>query len=119
MWKAVSLGMAALFVVFALVQLNDPDPAAWVLAYGITALFSAYSAFRPAPWLQIALWALFALFLGLRLLLAWDGTSNPMGSAWQGPLSEEVVREGLGLLLVAVWMAVVAAHDRQVATPEE
>lgn len=34
----VRYALAAVFVVFALIQLNDPDPALWVVAYVLVAL---------------------------------------------------------------------------------
>jgi hypothetical protein len=44
--KVVNLLLAVLFVVFAFVQINDPDPALWILIYGITAVTCVLAAFR-------------------------------------------------------------------------
>ncbi len=46
--RIVRYALAALFVVFALIQLNDPDPLLWVVAYGLTALAIAAPPASPA-----------------------------------------------------------------------
>jgi hypothetical protein len=56
--------LAAIFVLFAAAQANDPDPFLWILLYGgVAALFAAAALdrlFRPAAWLWLigaVLWA--------------------------------------------------------------
>lgn len=44
--KVLNLLLAALFVVFAFVQINDPDPVVWILIYGATAVTCILAAFR-------------------------------------------------------------------------
>ena len=41
--KIVNAILTILFIVFAVVQLNDPDPLMWVLMYGAIALISAFA----------------------------------------------------------------------------
>ncbi len=43
--KAVNLILAVLFVVFAFVQINDPDPVIWILIYGAMAVSCVLAAF--------------------------------------------------------------------------
>jgi hypothetical protein len=43
--KVVNLLLAVLFVVFAFVQINDPDPALWILIYGVMAVTCVLAAF--------------------------------------------------------------------------
>ena len=43
--KIVNLLLAVLFLVFAFVQINDPDPAVWILIYGVTAVMCVLAAF--------------------------------------------------------------------------
>jgi hypothetical protein len=43
--KVVNLLLAVLLVVFAFVQVNDPDPALWILIYGIMAVTCVLAAF--------------------------------------------------------------------------
>jgi Transmembrane family 220, helix len=43
--KVVNLLLAVLFVVFAFLQINDPDPALWILIYGVMAVTCILAAF--------------------------------------------------------------------------
>ena len=43
--KVFNLVLAALFIIFAFVQLNDPDPVLWILLYGIIAVACVLAAF--------------------------------------------------------------------------
>ncbi len=43
--KTVNAILTVLFLLFALVQINDPDPWKWVLLYGIVALISGFAYF--------------------------------------------------------------------------
>jgi MFS superfamily sulfate permease-like transporter len=47
--KAVNLLLALMFVAFAVVQFNDPDPLVWILVYGAMAVICALAAFRYYP----------------------------------------------------------------------
>lgn len=44
--KVLNLVLAALFLLFAFVQINDPDPALWILIYGLMAVACILAAFR-------------------------------------------------------------------------
>ncbi|MBT32179.1 MAG: hypothetical protein CMO01_21165 [Thalassobius sp.] len=41
--KIVNAILTILFIVFAVVQLNDPDPLIWVLMYGAVAIISGFA----------------------------------------------------------------------------
>ena len=43
--KVLNLLLAVLFLVFAFVQINDPDPALWILIYGLMAVACVLAAF--------------------------------------------------------------------------
>lgn len=43
--KIVNLLLAVLFLVFALLQINDPDPAIWIIIYGVMAVMCVLAAF--------------------------------------------------------------------------
>lgn len=43
--KVVNLILAVMFVVFAFVQINDPDPVIWILIYGAMAVSCVLAAF--------------------------------------------------------------------------
>lgn len=44
--KLLNLLLAAMFLLFAFVQINDPDPALWILIYGLMAVACVLAAFR-------------------------------------------------------------------------
>jgi Transmembrane family 220, helix len=43
--KILNLLLAVLFLVFAFLQINDPDPALWILIYGVMAVTCVLAAF--------------------------------------------------------------------------
>ncbi|HTE31481.1 MAG TPA: transmembrane 220 family protein [Chryseolinea sp.] len=59
--RIVNFLLAAMFLVFAFLQLNDPDPVIWILIYGTMAVFSIMAIFQRYP--QRFLLAVFILFL--------------------------------------------------------
>lgn len=44
--KVVNLILAVMFLLFAFVQINDPDPVLWILIYGVMAVICILAAFR-------------------------------------------------------------------------
>jgi hypothetical protein len=44
--KVVNLILAVMFLLFAFVQINDPDPVLWILIYGAMAVICILAAFR-------------------------------------------------------------------------
>jgi hypothetical protein len=44
--KIVNLILAVMFLVFAFVQINDPDPVLWILIYGAMAVICILAAFK-------------------------------------------------------------------------
>jgi hypothetical protein len=47
--KIVKIFLAVLFLLFALVQINDPDPLLWILIYGAMVVISVMSIFHRYP----------------------------------------------------------------------
>ena len=47
--KWINWIVCVVFLLFAFVQLNDPDPYVWVAIYGLIAIFFAVSNFRNIP----------------------------------------------------------------------
>jgi hypothetical protein len=94
-----------LFALFAVVQYNDPDAILWILIYGVTALWAGLAAFRPAR---------FAHNLPLLTVFGVTLLAIAAGAAYEWPQSiadwwdNEVVREGLGLIIATVALLVVA-----------
>ena len=107
-----------LFLVFALVQLNDPDPWLWVSWYIFIALLSAFAAFGR----YYRLWIIAALglcMLGLLRLLPdfmlWiqDGMPTIIASMKAENPYIELVREFLGLGISAVALLVLFFQARK------
>jgi len=98
--------MAALFLVAAAVQYNDPDPAYWIAIYGVAALLAARAAQGQLPLApNAAALAAFTL-LALRALPDLLGARAQAFESWQMRSAEdEVAREAGGLLLCALWSA--------------
>lgn len=44
--KILNLFLAVMFVLFAFVQINDPDPVLWILIYGLMAVACVLAAFK-------------------------------------------------------------------------
>jgi hypothetical protein len=110
--------MAALFVFSAVLQLNDPDPLAWVAIYLVAAGLTAVAASGRHPsWRRPAAVCVALVALGWALTVAASSPRLP-------PLSElvgdwgmyaagiEERRETLGLLILSAWLAVVALPRR-------
>ena len=110
-WTIANALMTLLFAASAVLQLNDPDPAAWVAVYGAAALIAGLEVKRrPGP-LYPALLAATAL--------AWAATISPrvLGKVPFGEmfaefemknLQVEEAREMYGLLIIVVWMVAVS-----------
>jgi hypothetical protein len=117
-WRALDAVFALLFLLSVTVQFNDPDPLAWVLIYAAAAWASFLAARgRPSRALASAIAA---------VALLWAATIVPrvvgkvpfgdMFAAWEMQnAGVEESREMYGLLLVALWMAVIALRGRRAA----
>ena len=115
MARAVAGAFAVAFLVFAVLQLNDPDPIGWTAIYAVAGIACGLGAVgRPA-------WPL-AAAVGI-VAGAWAASMAPSvvsggklrdlaGTMGPGSGAEEA-RELLGLLIVAVVMAVIViARDK-------
>ncbi|MEL6836129.1 MAG: transmembrane 220 family protein [Bacteroidota bacterium] len=99
--------VSALFLLFAVVQLNDPDPWLWVLLYGATSAVFIGSIFRLLP--QWLLWGgIGVIVIGMLSLLPsfidWIQMGMPTitGSMKAEAPHIELTREFLGLLICGV-----------------
>ena len=110
--KIVNLLLAVMFLAFAFVQVNDPDPILWILIYGVMAVVCILAAFSYAS--RIAMIILLVGFLGYAILLlpglrewlAQDDRSVLFDdiAKMQHPYIEES-REFLGLLICIIVLA--------------
>ena len=104
--KVLNLVLAVLFVIFAFVQINDPDPVLWILIYGAMAVVCVLAAFgHYYRWILAAMAVLYAgySFVSLSGVLEWLRSDNKAMlfddiAKMQYPYIEES-REYLGLLI--------------------
>lgn len=107
---ALHLAGTLLFLAFAGVQLNDPDPALWVAIYCVTAALSAASITHRLA-IPVAIWAGVCALGGVLWALLVDGP--PMRAGHDGFFDNEVVRESLGLGISGLWSAGMAWSARR------
>ncbi len=104
--KVLNLVLAVLFLVFAFVQINDPDPVVWILIYGIMAVACVLAAFRyyyPVPLLVLLVVFVGYSFVFLSGVIEWFQSDDKSMlfddlAKMQYPYIEES-REYLGLLI--------------------
>jgi hypothetical protein len=102
---------AALFLLAAIVQWNDPDPVRWILAYGAVSVLSLAAAFGQRWRLPSALLcaglALAALFFTPHLARA---PAEVFASFAMKDEGVELAREAAGLWLCFLWTLVLTLH---------
>lgn len=64
--KIVNLVLAVMFLAFAFLQINDPDPILWILIYGSMAVICVLAAFR--IYSRIAIILLMGGFIGFSII---------------------------------------------------
>ena len=98
----------ALFIVFAILQLNDPDPIVWVSLYGLVAIVSLISNYTNIPRWLIALFALGLLIFASKHLpslleyLKTDNKEEIFGEMVYDKPYLEGSREFLGLIIAVI-----------------
>ncbi len=112
-WRAAHALWTLLFALSAFVQLNDADPIVWFAIYAAAGLVSAFGAAERVRWEAAAAIALGAIAWAIVLVATTDDVGPPMAHGPGGVLAHEVVREVLGLGLVAFWMSVTAVQTRR------
>jgi hypothetical protein len=104
--KILNLVLAALFMLFAFVQVNDPDPVLWILIYGVMAVACILAAFRQYyPKVLVAILIAYAAYSIVYLDGVWEWLQSEDKAMlfddiakMQYPYIEES-REFLGLLI--------------------
>ena len=107
--KVLNLVLAAMFVVFAFVQINDPDPVIWILIYGVMAVacvLAAFGRFYPKVLLGILVIFIAYSFVYLSGVMEWLRSENKSLlfddiAKMQYPYVEES-REFLGLFICII-----------------
>lgn len=104
--KITNFILTILFLLFAFVQINDPDPILWILIYTNMAVLCAMAMFKKrfVYWL-LASMVLYTIYASLLIGGAWEWLQSPDRSLlfddlakMQYPYIEET-REFLGLLI--------------------
>ena len=103
--KIISIIVGTLFLIFAFVQINDPDPLIWILMYtvigGICILsaFGYYQKWLTITVLMLAIIWMITLFPGFWQWIRYEPFSDLVGKMDPGSKYIEESREFLGLLL--------------------
>ena len=108
-WKVADALFLLMFAFSVVVQVNDPDPLAWMAIYGAAAIACLLSLMGRLPWS-------FAVITGL-IALVWAATIAPrvigqvpfldmFAEFEMKDIGVEESREMYGLLIVGGWMAV-------------
>ena len=104
--KVTNFILTLMFLLFAFVQINDPDPILWILIYGNMAVLCVLAMFkmRFIYWLAATI-VLYGIYAALLINGAWEWLQSPDRSLlfddiakMQYPYIEET-REFLGLLI--------------------
>lgn len=117
--RGLDILMTVLFAVAVVVQFNDPDPARWVLIYGVAGALSLAAAIRrPVPAAVYAVVALAAVAWAIAIVLGGPGLNayEHMMDSWKmAAQPAEEARESSGLVIVAIWMAALYVRARGAA----
>lgn len=101
----INLFWGIIFLLFASVQFNDPDPLIWIFAYTLTAVLCF--TYLKSTWAIKLKWLY--LLVGLAMLVGsviqfppqWEGFGTEMKTA-----NNELARESIGLLLCGLVLLV-------------
>lgn len=119
--KVLNFTLAALFLLFAFVQVNDPDPLLWILIYGSMAVLAVLAMFKiyPRTVIIILLIVLFGYSLvyvpGVREWLNQEDKSELFDNvAKMNHLYIEEAREFLGLWVCIIVLIFYFIKSRRV-----
>lgn len=118
--KILNLVLAVLFVVFAFVQINDPDPVVWILIYGAMAVSCVLAAF--GYYYSLVQAALLIIFIGYSFVFS-SGVLEWLRSEDKSMLFDDIAkmqypyieesREFLGLLICVLVLIMHLVRARQ------
>jgi len=115
----VNIFLALIFFLFAIVQLNDPDPVIWFSIYLLTAVLCAVSIFRKIPLALLYGFGLVMLFyaaMHLEFAVEWlmsDNKSELFGEMQEEKYYLEGTREFLGLLIVILAVVYLLVQNKK------
>ena len=114
--KILNYVMTVAFLLSVIVQYNDPDPVLWMAIYGSASAACVLAILNRGSWVFPAALGVVALAWALSLTPGVVGkvAFSELFEAWEMKDARvEVAREMGGLLIVAFWMAVLAAYQRR------
>jgi hypothetical protein len=106
--------MGAYFAFAAAVQVNDPDAWLWFAFYAVAAAVTFVAVVRTPPWwIPAALTVIAGAWAVALMPAAFESSFSELFRTWKmmSP-GMEVGREMLGLIVTAVWMAILTQHVR-------
>lgn len=112
--RGANIFMAAVFIVAAGVQYNDPDPIRWMIMYGLAAVSCLLAVKGKLPWFVPAVIGTVALIWAATLapgVMQAPSLEGMFGSMQMKTPAVEEAREMFGLLIVVLWMAVLAVRS--------
>lgn len=111
--KVVNLLLAIMFIAFAYLQLNDPDPIVWTLIYGSMAVICVLAAFRITP--RIVMGVMLVIYVAYSFTFL-DGLKEWFAQPDRSVLFDDVLkmqypyieesREFLGLMICVSVLAI-------------
>ncbi len=120
---ALNCFMGLVFLLCAAVQYNDPDPIRWMMVYGAATVCCILFALKKLPRLFPMITGIAALVWALSILPRVIGKNIPFdqvfGTIHMISETVEETREIGGLLIVAVWMAILVNWHCRRITPLE
>lgn len=110
-WKAADALFLLMFMFSVVVQVNDPDPLAWMAIYGAATVACLLSLLGKLPWWFAVITGLFALVWAASIaprVLGQVPFLDMFGQFEMRDIAVEESREMYGLLIIGAWMAVLA-----------
>jgi hypothetical protein len=101
--RGLAMTVGAVFLLFVILQYNDPDSLLWIGLYGYAVLVSVFAASGKAGTMAV---------IGLCVYLPFSLWLSPVLVDDIHWLRSERALEALGLALAAIWMAVVLKRYR-------
>ena len=117
--RIVNLVFLLLLILFAAVQINDPDGPFWAAVYGVGAVWCGIAVFKPRLYVSVAPFALYAIsFAAAAFGTFWFWPKTP--GFWKQDVwwETETAREGMGMMILVIALlaaGVVAMRARRTA----
>lgn len=114
--------LSLIFILFAVVQLNDPDPIIWFSIYLFTAVLCLLSIFRKLPQALLYGYGLVLIFYAavhLEFAIQWilsENKSELFGEMQKDKNYLEGTREFMGLLIVILTVVYLIVQNRKPKT---